>query len=153
MVCRSRISPVCLVLALAFGSVADGQGVSGVISGAVTPQKAANNSVVTITDAETGVVAWTGKPNSDGIYRAPGLAAGRYNIAVTAAGFKRQQVSDVELAIDQRADILFVMQAGEAADAVTVEGRTEGQLESDSSSLVTIITPSQLQDLPLPSRN
>ncbi len=153
MTFRIRISPACLVLAFAFGSVADGQGVSGVISGAVTPQKAANNSVVTITDAETGVVAWTGKPNFDGIYRAPGLAAGRYNIVVTAAGFRRQQVSDVELAIDQRADILFVMQSGEPADAVTVQGRTQGQLESDSSSLANIITPSELQDLPLPSRN
>ena len=141
-----------MLLALA-GSLAWGQGVTGVISGAVTPQKAAANSLVTITNAETGVTAWRGKPNLDGIYRAPGLAAGRYNIVVTAAGFRRQQVSDVELAVDQRADILFVMQAGEPADAVTVLGRTEGELESDSSSLATIITPSELQDLPLPSRN
>ena len=38
------------------------------------------------------------------------------------------------------------------ADTVTVEGGTAGQLASDSSSLGTTITPSQLQGLPLPSR-
>ncbi len=141
-----------MLLALA-GCLAWGQGITGVISGAVTPPKAAAAAGVTITNAETGVVAWFGKPNLAGVYRAPDLAAGRYNIDVTAAGFKRQQVSDVELAVDQRVDILFVLEAGRAADAIIVQGRTQGQLEPDSSSVATAITPSELQDLPLPSRN
>ena len=72
---------------------------------------------------------------------------------MTAAGFKQQRVSGVELSVDPRADIPILMQVGEVAETVTVEGRTAGQLASDSSSLGSTITPSQLQDLPLPSRN
>ncbi len=45
------------------------------------------------------------------------------------------------------------MQVGEVAETITVEGRTAGQLATDTSSLGNSITPSQLQDLPLPSRN
>ena len=44
------------------------------------------------------------------------------------------------------------MQVGDVAETVTVEG-TAGQLATDSASLGNTITPSQLQDLPLPSRN
>ncbi len=67
------------------------QGVTGVISGTVSdPTKAAiGAAAVTITNADTRVVAWTGKTNAAGVYRAPDLPAGHYNLAVTAAGFKR----------------------------------------------------------------
>ena len=130
------------------------QGVSGVISGIVTDSKGAiRGAIVTITNVETGVAAWTGKTNADGVYRAPDLPAARYNLAVTALGFKRQQVSGVELSVDPRADIPILLQVGEVADTITVAARTEGQLASDSSSIANTITPSELQDLPLPSRN
>ncbi len=144
-----------LIFAVVFGSLAWGQGVTGVISGTVTDSTKATvaNATVTITDADTGVAAWAGNTNGGGVYRAPDLPVGRYNIAVTAPGFKRQQVSGIELSVDQRADIAIIMQVGEVAETVTVEGGTQGQLASDTSSLGNTITPSQLQDLPLPSRN
>ncbi len=130
------------------------QGVTGVISGIVTDSKGAiRGAIVTITNVDTGVTAWTGKTNADGVYRAPDLPAARYNVAATALGFKRQQVSGVELSVDPRADTPILLQVGEVADTVTVEARTEGQLASDSSSIANTITPSELQDLPLPSRN
>jgi hypothetical protein len=131
------------------------QGVTGVISGIVTdPSKApVDSAAVTIINETTGVIAWTGKTNSAGIYRAPDLPAGRYKIDVTATGFKRQEVSGVELAVDQRPDIPVTLQLGQVAETVTVEGATAGQLATDTSSVGTTITPSQVQDLPLPSRN
>ncbi|MGB6944613.1 MAG: carboxypeptidase-like regulatory domain-containing protein, partial [Bryobacteraceae bacterium] len=130
------------------------QGVTGVISGVVTDPKGiiAGASVV-ITNADTGAVSWTGRTNVAGIYRAPDLPAARYTVSVTAAGFKHQQVSGIELSVDPRADVPIMMQVGEVAETVTVEGTSAGQLASDSSSLGTTITPSQLRDLPLPSRN
>jgi Carboxypeptidase regulatory-like domain/TonB-dependent Receptor Plug Domain len=135
-------------------SLAWGQGVTGVISGVVMDTKGAiMGADVIITNADTGVTAWTGKTNGDGVYRAPDLPAARYNLSVTARGFKRQKVSGIELSVDPRANIPVLMQVGEVAETVTVQGRTEGQLASDSSSLGTTITPSELQDLPLPSRN
>jgi Carboxypeptidase regulatory-like domain/TonB-dependent Receptor Plug Domain/TonB dependent receptor len=141
-----------VILAFVFTSAAWSQGVTSVMSGVITPAKAANGASITIINADTGVTAWSGKTNASGIYRAPDLPAGRYDIAVSAAGFRRQQVSGIELSVEQQADIVITMQAGEVVDTVTVEGRAEGLLSSDSSSLSTTITPSQLQDLPLPSR-
>jgi hypothetical protein len=145
---------ISVILAVALVSLAWSQGVTGVISGIVTnPKNAIGGATVTIVNADTGVTAWTGKTNAYGVYRAPDLPAARYDVSVTAQGFKRQLVSGIELSMDPRADIPFMLQLGEMAETVTVEGRTEGQLATDSSSLGNTITPSELQNLPLPSRN
>ncbi len=135
--------------------MAPAQGVTGVISGTVTdPAKAPiPGATVTIANADTGVTAWTGRTNDSGVYRAPNLPVGRYTVTVDAGGFKKQQVSNVQLSVDQRADINVTLQIGTVAETVTVEGSTEGQLATDSASLGNVITPSQVQDLPLPSRN
>jgi hypothetical protein len=120
----------------------------------VTSQKAAiAGATVIITNTETGVTVWTSKTNGNGVYRVPDLPAARYNVSVSAEGFKRQEVSGVELSVDQRADVPIVLQVGELNETVTVEGLTQGQLGFDSSSLGSTITPSELQNLPLPSRN
>ena len=142
-------------LFLIFPAILPAQGVTGVISGTITdPSKSPiPNASVSITNADTGVTVWTGATNDSGVYRAPNLPAGRYNVAVTAGGFKRQQVSDVNLAVDQRADIPLTLQVGQVNETVAVEGSTEGQLAVDTASLGSTITPSQVQDLPLPSRN
>ncbi len=137
------------------GCLAWAQGVTGVISGTVTdPSKAPiSGANVTITNADSGVTAYAGKTNSSGVYRAPDLPVGRYNVSVSATGFKTQNVSDIHLTVDQRADIGVTLQVGQVAETVTVEGSSEGQLATDTSSLGTTITPSQVQNLPLPSRN
>jgi hypothetical protein len=143
-----------LLVFFGIGAIAWSQGVTGVISGIVSNARGAiAGASVVITNAETGVSAWSGKTNVDGVYRAPNLPVGRYNVAVTAPGLKHQNVSGVELSVDPQTDIPILMQVGEVGDAVTVVGGSTGQLASDSSSLATTITASQVQDLPLPSRN
>lgn len=145
---------VVVLSALLFGSLLWGQGLNGVISGIVTsPRAPVSGAAVSIRNAETGVVAWAGKTNAAGVYRAPNLPAGRYNVSVTAQGYRHQDVAGIELALDQRADLVIVLQAGKAADTVNVEGRSEGQLSSDTSSIGNTITSPQLQTLPLPSRD
>jgi hypothetical protein len=151
---NQRMAFHCPMLSVLWCSLAWAQGVTAVISGTVTSTAAAvADATVTISNADTGVSAWIGRTNWAGVYRAPDLPAGRYNVLVTATGFKRQQVAGVELSADQRADLPIAMQAGAASETVTVNGGTQGQLASASSSLGSTITPSQLQDLPLPSRN
>ena len=146
--------PLGLTLAFILGSFAWSQGVTGVISGTITdPKYAIRGATVVVTNADTGATAWTGETNSAGIYRAADLPAGRYDVGVTATGFKRQQVTGVELFVDRRADVSVSMQVGDVVETVTVEGGTRGQLASDSSSLGATITPSELEALPLPSRN
>lgn len=128
---------------------------TGVISGTVTdPSKAVvPNATVTIVNPDTGVTVWHGKTNGSGVYRAPSLGAGRYTIAVEAPGFKRASVTDVNLAVDQRADVGVTLETGAVAESITVEGDAAGQLATDSSSLGNVINTSQVQNLQLPSRN
>jgi Carboxypeptidase regulatory-like domain len=70
---------------------------SGVISGTVTDptQAVIPNASVTIVNAETGVTAWRGVTNDSGLYRAPDLRAGRYNVTVKLRGFKQAVVNGI----------------------------------------------------------
>lgn len=131
------------------------QVLSGTISGVVSDstQAVVPNAAVTIVNADTGVTAWHGVTNESGVYRAPGLPVGRYNVSVQLQGFKRQDVSGINLATDQRAGINLTLQPGAIAEQINVVGDTAGQLATDSSSISNVITTSQVQDLPLPSRN
>jgi Carboxypeptidase regulatory-like domain/TonB-dependent Receptor Plug Domain/TonB dependent receptor len=152
----SRFLLCCLTAAaIAAGSLALAQSVTGVISGTVTDSTKAPvvGANVTITNADTGVISWTGKTNESGVYRAPDLHVGTYNIDVEAPGFKRQHVASIQLTVDQRANIDVAMQIGQVSESVEVEGSTAGQLQTETASIGTTITPSQLQDLPLPSRS
>src|SRR5580658_3129394 len=103
---------LCCFIAIAFGSFAWAQSLTGIISGTVTdPTKApVAGANVTITNSDTGVNAWTGKTNESGVYRAPDLAVGVYKIAVEGPGFKKTQISNITLTVDQRADIDITLQ-------------------------------------------
>ena len=83
--CRSTLS-ICLlaVIAIALPRAVFSQVLTGVISGTVTDatQAVVPNAAVTIVNADTGVVAWHGDTNESGLYRAPSLPAGRYNVSV-----------------------------------------------------------------------
>jgi hypothetical protein len=151
----SRLLLCCFAgLAILFGSFTWAQSLTGIISGTVTdPTKAPiTGANVSITNADTNVRVWTGKTNESGVYRAPDLPVGHYKITVEATGFKQTQISNITLAVDQRADIDVTLQLGGVAETVTVEGSTAGQLATETASLGNVITPSQIQDMPLPSR-
>lgn len=145
VICCSLLS-VCLLLS---------QVLTGTISGTVTDptQAVVPNAAVTIVNADTGVTVWHGTSNESGVYRAPGLPVGRYSVAVELQGFKRADVSGIALATDQRMSINVTLQPGGVTESITVAGDTAGQLATDSSSITNVITMSQVQDLPLPSRN
>jgi len=146
---------VCLAVLAPGPTRLNAQVLTGVISGTVTDstQAVVPNAPVTIVNSDTGVTQWRGATNESGLYRAPGLPVGRYKVTVEVQGFKRADVSGINLNVDQRASINITLQAGAVAESITVSGETAGQLATDSSSLGNTISPSQVQDLPLPNRN
>ena len=125
---RSLVS-VILFLATLSVSALFGQN-TGVISGTVTDpsQAVVPNATVTIVNAETGVTVWHGQTNESGVYRAPALTVGRYNITVDMQGFKRASVDGINLAMDQRASVDVAMQTGGTTETITVVGENAGQL-------------------------
>ena len=92
--CRAATRGLLVIL---FCASAWAQTLTGVITGTVTDLTSAPiaGATVTVTNADTGVKEWSGKTNESGLYRAPDLPVGRYDIDVEAHGFKHQMVSDV----------------------------------------------------------
>lgn len=147
----------CSVLALSLFAMAPayGQDVTGAFTGTVTDSSGAivPNATVTITNRTTGVAVFTGNTDEQGLYLAPSLPAGIYNLGFEAANFKKTDVSGVTLQVNQRARIDAVLEAGAVSETVTVTGESLGQLETETSSQGTTITSSQIDNLPLPGRN
>src|SRR5580698_4981503 len=91
---------VCFLASLAMVLA---QSLTGMISGTVAdPSKSPiTGASVSITNADTGVKAWSGTTNESGVYRAPDLPVGRYTLSVDAKGFKHEQITNITLAVDQ----------------------------------------------------
>ena len=89
---------------LAAGSLT-AQELTASISGAVLDSSGAviPDAAVAMLNAATRVLAWQGRTNGSGLYSAPALPVGRYDISVEAKGFKKSQISGIELRVDQRA--------------------------------------------------
>ena len=130
------------------------QDVTGVISGTVTDSSGAvvPGANVTITNTGKTVAAWRGQTSASGQYLAPLLPVGEYNIVVEQQGFRKTEIQDFDLKVNQRARIDAVLQPGEVRDSITVTGETVGQLETETSSMAMVINPAQVRDLPMANR-
>jgi len=97
-----RIASFFLLALTILACTAFSQILTGTISGTVTDSTEAivPNAAVTIVNADTGVTVWHGVTNESGVYRAPALPVGRYNVTVQVQGFKRGEVSGVNLTLD-----------------------------------------------------
>jgi Carboxypeptidase regulatory-like domain len=117
------------------GTVADS-------SGAVIP-----NAKITATEEQTGTVYNT-VANSVGIYMLPALLPGTYDVTVSAAGFRKEEVKGLLVYISNRTGHDFAMQFGESEVTVTVEA-TGPALDTQSSDVGTSISQQQVDDLPI----
>jgi len=133
-----------LVLAQTTGSIT---GTVRDSSGAVVP-----NAQVTISDTSKGFTR-TIPSNSDGEYLVAGLGAGTYDISVTAGGFKKYEATGVVLNVAQKARVDVALQIGETSIAVTVEGTSVAQVETQSSDLTGTVSGKEISQLQLNGRN
>ena len=90
--------------------------------------------------------------DASGNYLISQLHPGRYTLSCELAGFKKLVQTGIELQVNQRAQINLVLEVGEVNQVVEVEG-TAPLLESQSSVLGSVISETQVQDLPLNGRN
>src|SRR5712691_11210568 len=95
-----------LVLVIVSLAAAHAQEAGGTILGVVTdPSGAAvGNANVSIKNVATGVERSV-PTNDDGVYVAPNLVLGSYEIQVAATGFAATVVSDVVLTVGERREI------------------------------------------------
>ena len=139
---------LCLFSAL---SAAYAQG-TGAISGTVTDESAAviPNATVTIihkaTSATRNVVS-----NAEGIFSAPSLQAGDYEVRAELQGF-RTIVREATVQAGGTTTVNLAMSLGSASEVVTVEGAA-AQINYESHTVAGVISRETIQDLPLNGRN
>ena len=135
--------PVLGVYAQQFGEL---RGTITDVSGAVIV-----DASVTVTNVATQQVR-AALSNEAGIYSAPAILPGIYNVRIEKAGFKTSTRTAVEVQVGDviRAD--FSLQLGEISQAVEVTGAAE-LLNTQSSAMGSVVTSQQIVDLPLNGRD
>ncbi|HWE48738.1 MAG TPA: carboxypeptidase regulatory-like domain-containing protein [Bryobacteraceae bacterium] len=139
------------MLLVGTGTSAFGQN-TGLITGTVTDQTGAviPNATVTIVDKGTSVERTT-PANAQGIYSAPSLAAGDYEVRVAVNGF-RTVVRPATVEAGASTTVNISMSLGAANEVVTVEAAT-AQINYESHNVAGTITRETIQDIPLNGRN
>ncbi|MCA1614717.1 MAG: carboxypeptidase regulatory-like domain-containing protein [Acidobacteria bacterium] len=74
---------------------------------------------VTITNASTGQ-RYTARTDSEGVFRAQGLAAGLYNVSVESPGFSRTDIANVRVGPERAASIGISVRPAGVQETVTV---------------------------------
>ena len=122
------------------GTVVDSSG--GVIPGANV--KIRNNG----TGEEVNTIS-----ASDGGFSAPSLSGGVYTVTVTLMGFKTATLNAVTLSAAVPAQVKVSLQVGALEENVTVVGDSALVVQTQSPSIATNLTGTQITSLPLTSRN
>jgi hypothetical protein len=140
-------------LLLVIGSMAFAQTPTGTIQGTVLDQQGAaiGGATITITNRATGISKVVTSTDS-GRFEIPFLSPGNYTVAAEAKGFKQEKRDDVVVAISETLPLTFSLNVGQVTDTIEVS-ETIGALETDSSSLNTVISTRSITDLPLNGRN
>jgi hypothetical protein len=133
---------------------AAGQDVSdAVVVGAVfdSSQSAIRGATVTLKHLATGSTIQV-KTDDRGSYRTPPLRIGEYTVGFEAAGFKRSIQSGVVLDIGDVRKVDAVLEVGQVSESVTVQAEAP-LLQTSDSTVGTVITNAQIEDLPLNGRD
>ncbi|HEX4945494.1 MAG TPA: carboxypeptidase-like regulatory domain-containing protein, partial [Blastocatellia bacterium] len=140
---------LCFLLALPKGFAATGATLSGRVtdaSGAVVAG-AEVEIVNTATNAVIKVVT-----NSQGLFVAPQIPAGVYNITIKQSGFQTVVKRNIVLNVGDKATENFTLAPGSVQEAVTVSGRSS-LIERDSPAVATVVDRQFVENLPLNGRS
>jgi hypothetical protein len=115
-------------------------------SGAALP-----SAEVVIHNQSTGVDVKTVTTN-DGVYTAPYLNPGTYDITVSKEGFKTEKKTNIQLNIAQTSTIDFELGVGTASEVITVNSSAT-QIELSKSDRGEVIESARVTEMPLDGRN
>lgn len=144
-----RLAFLCWSLLFIAGGTALTQTVRGGLTGSVTDSTGAviPGANVQAKNEKTGDLS-TVISTSSGQYRFPELPLGSYDITVSAAGFKSSVLKGVLVQIQQITALDVTLQAGGAAETVTVDANAP-TIQTESSDVGGIVSSKQIVELPL----
>jgi hypothetical protein len=125
---------------------------AGAITGVIKDEAGASvpGAVVTITEVDTNwqrVVS----SNGDGVYAAPILRPGLYQLDVRRSGFKPARRAGIHVVTGESSRIDFVVQVGDVREQVTVTADTP-LLRAGTASLGSVVGHDEVVQLPLNGR-
>ena len=149
----AAVAIAAIALLVAFGGAAWGQTAgSGLIAGTLTDSSGGvvPGATVTIRHADTGTERVV-STNEVGLYSAPFLQPGHFEITAAKAGFAKVVRTGVNLQVGQTLTIDLTMPVKAAAEAVTVTG--EGELVDTSKTEVSqVVSEAAVTNLPIAGR-
>src|ERR1035437_3117026 len=135
----SRIYSIIAILWLLTAGSVLSQDTKGTITGRVTDPSGSvlPGAQVVVTNSAMGTKSDL-TTNAEGIYRAPALSPGIYQIEVVATGFKKALRPDIEVRVADRLAVNVALEIGASEQSVTVS--TEAALlNAESASLGTVV--------------
>jgi hypothetical protein len=126
---------------------------TGTLSGVVKDQTGGvvSNASVVVRNPATGIAARV-STNGQGLYAAPDLKAGLYEISVSATGFEKITKTGIELRVQDRLAVDFDLKIGQSTTSVSVEAQALS-LQTETSSLGQVVGTAEIQNMPLNGRN
>ena len=154
--CKSRRVVVCLGLffVLLFVTVSlPAQTGTAVVLGRVTDKQGAvvPQAAVTATNVDTGVHVRV-MTDSTGTYRIPGMFPGDYEVTAERASSAPEVRRGITLTVSQQAVVNFTLRLGATEQRVVVTGGPP-LVETTSSAVSGVMTPTQMRQLPLNGRD
>jgi len=129
------------------------QVVGGAISGTVRDQTGAvvPGAGVSVKNVETGFMR-TLIADGSGVYVAPSVAVGRYQVTVEKEGFQSQIKTGIEIVVGQSVEVDFALAVGSLQQSVVVEV-APSPVSSSLQQTSGLVNQRQVKDLPLNGRS
>ena len=148
-----QILPFAVIFLLLAGLPARAQ-YNASIEGTVKDQNGGGvpKAAVSATDQTTGRVLQTDTGDS-GFYRIPGLAPGKYTVAVEGSGFKKSETKDVIVEAEQVRGLDISLEIGAVTQTVEVNGDAAAALQTETASVSSVLTSDEITQLPQVGRD
>lgn len=138
---------------MAWVAPAKAQVAGATLSGLVTDDQGGPvaNAMISVKNAGTGVVRDV-TSNADGIYSAPNLLPGEYEVTVTATGFQTLTEKGITLTVGGQQSLNLVMKVGALSQTVEVNAAIP-DIQTTSSTMSSTVDSTTIRELPLNGRD
>ena len=150
---RAWRSGAIVVALLSMAALLSAQSTTAIISGTITDASGAvvAGAKVNVKNVGTGITRST-VSNGQGRYRVPELLIGNYEVEASQAGFQSVVRKGITLTVGSEAVIDFSLPVGQSQQTVTVEAQAS-QVDTSSAAVATLVSSTQMNELPLNGRN